>query len=85
MKVTSLKATIVDILVAVTNLRANFRLAKLMQKFKEYNSDEYLKVIHIYICSKGGVKHLSFFLFSFFFLSSFFFFFFFFFSLLYTE
>jgi hypothetical protein len=43
-QVTSLKATIIDILVDVSNLRANFRLGKLMQKFKDYNSDEKLQI-----------------------------------------
>jgi hypothetical protein len=52
-QVTGLKSTIIDILIAVSNLRANFRLAKLMQKFKEYNTDERtqteMKKIHAHV------------------------------------
>jgi hypothetical protein len=51
--VTQLKSTIIDILMAVSNLRANFRLGKLLLKFKEYSTDDRLSVelkkMHVYV------------------------------------
>jgi hypothetical protein len=43
-KVTSLKATLIDILYTVGDIRTNFRLGNLLQRFKEYCSHETLEV-----------------------------------------
>ena len=42
--VTGLKVSIIKVLMDVADLRANFRLCKLLQRFKEYNSDERLSL-----------------------------------------
>jgi hypothetical protein len=64
--VTSLKVQVVKILTEVANLRANFRLAKLLTKFQEYNEDPRLaldlKKLHSYVAEnkvRSTLVHLQ--------------------------
>jgi hypothetical protein len=68
--VTSLKLQVVKILTEVSNLRANFRLAKLLNTFKAYTTDSksalYLTKFHTHVEEnkvniESQQKHKSFF------------------------